>query len=443
MTPATNHRHTSSIALLGAIATTWLPVVLFLWLSSDPKTAPQAPAAVLVGAAVVATAYLFSRRQAWSLVLWVALVLSAAIGGLSLLGSGLSAPTSGPNAGPLEGVAVLMMLLLAFGFVGIAAAGIWFRPQIWSTMMLVIGIVNTALIVVAGSAGFRIATGQEIMLHLSDPAGKPVIGAAIRFERFGYGSGGAEFFDASGGPFHSDAEGVVRVPARRMRYKTRMTINKNGFREVTVTLDMQHSEYDKMRSYTLSTQETRAIATGAVPATETPLIPLCLSPISDAPSPKVVRLSLYSKHDLPKTVTPKSLDLKTGKFASDLSGDIELEYFSASNTRYRDQRLRLRGLNGVQLFLVSRNECLPTTTHTLYEHLYRIAPKSGYEQEVMIANPGNSPGPVVYVLAPDGNLHGRLCIEALGNAVDETPRYNGTLEINPSGRNLEWVKKND
>jgi hypothetical protein len=31
----------------------------------------------------------------------------------------------------------------------------------------------------------------------------------------------------------------------------------------------------------------------------------------------------------------------------------------------------------------------------------------------------------------------------LGDGVDETPRYNGTLEINPSGRNLEWVKKND
>jgi hypothetical protein len=443
MTPVNNHRPTSWIALLGAIAIPWLPVALFLWLASDPKTASKAPGAAFVGAAIVVAAYVFSRKQAWSLVLWVPLVLGAAVGGVFLLGSGLSTPTSGPNAGPLEGVAVLLILLIAVGLGGMVFAGAWFRPHNWSTTMLVIGTLNTALMFVAGSSGFSIATGQEIMLHLSDPAGRPVAGAAVRFERFGYGSSGAEVFDASGGPFHSDEEGVARIPSRRMRYKTRMTVSKEGFREITVTLDMQLAEHDRMRSYTVSTYETRAIATGAVPATDTPLIPLCLSPLSDAPTSKVVHLGLYSKHDLPETVTPKSLHLETGKFAGDLSGDIELEYFSASNTRYRDQRLRLRGLNGVQLYLVSRNECLPTTTHTLYEQLYRIAPQSGYGQEVIIANPGNSPGPVVYVHASDGKLHGRLCIEALGNAVDETPRYNGTLEINPSGRNLEWVKKND
>lgn len=443
MSPSNPYRPTSWIALLGAIVITWLPVALFLWLSSDPKTAFRAPCAALAGAAVVGATHLFSRKQAWSLVLWVPLILSAAGGGLTLLGAGLSTPTSGPNAGLLEGVAVLRMLLIAVGLGGVVFAGAWFRPHNWSTTMLVIGLLNTALIFVAGNSGFRISTGQEVMLHLSDPTGKPVAGAAVRFERFGYGSGGAEAFDASGGPFHSDEEGVARVPSRRMRYKTRMTVNKEGFREIAVTLDMHFSERARMRSYTVSTHETRAIATGTVPATYTPVIPLCLSPVSDAPTSKVVHFGLYSKHDLPKTVPPKSLHLKTGKFVSDLSGDIELEYFSASMTHYRDQRLRLRGLNGAQLYLVSQNECLPTTTHTRYEQLYRIAPQSGYNHEVIIANPGNSPGPVVYVRASDGKTHGRLCIEALGNGVDETPRYSGTLEINPSGRNLEWVKKND
>lgn len=430
------------MALLGAIAITWLPVALFLWLSSDPKTEPRAAGTALVGAAVGAVTYLFSRNQPWSLVLWLPLVLSAAVGCISLLGSGLSTPTSGPNAGPLEGVAVLLMLLLAAGFAGIAVAGSWFRPRSWSTTMLAIGFLNTALIFVTANSGFRIATDQEITLQLSDPAGKPLAGAAVRFERFGYGSGGAEVFDASGGPFHSDEEGVVQVPSRRMRFKTRMAINKEGFREITVTLHMQFSEHDKTRPYTLSTYETRTVATGAIPATDTPLIPLCLSPITDASSQQVVHFDLYSKHDLPKTVTPRSLDLETGKFAGDLTGDVELEYFSASNTRYRDQRLRIRGLNGVQLFLVSYNECLPTA-HTLYEQLYRIAPQSGYQQEVIISNPGNAPGPVVYVRASDGKLHGRLCLQALGDVVDETPRYSGTLEINPSGRTLEWVKRND
>ena len=106
-----------------------------------------------------------------------------------------------------------------------------------------------------------------------------------------------------------------------------MTINKEGFREITVTLHMQFSEHDKTRPYTLSTYETRTVATGAIPATDPPLIPLCLSPLTDAPSQQVVHFGLYSKHDLPKTVTPRSLDLETGKFAGDLTGDVELEIF--------------------------------------------------------------------------------------------------------------------
>lgn len=430
------------MALLGAIAITWLPVALVLWLASDLETASRVPGAAFAGAAIVVATYLFSRKQVWSLVLWVPLVLGAAVGGVFLLGSGLSTPTSGPNAGPLEGVSMLLMLLIAVGLGGVVFASAWFRPHNWSTTMLVIGLMNTALIFVVGGNGLRIATGQVIMLHLSDPTGEPVAGAAVRFERFGYGSGGTEVFDASGGPFHSDKEGVVRVPSRRMRYKTRMTVNKAGFREITLMLDMQFAEHDLMRSYTVSTYETRAIAIGTVPATDAPVIPLCLSPLSDVTTSKVVLFELYSKHDLPETVTPKSLDLATGKFIGDLSGDIALEYFSASKTRYRDQRLRIRGLNGGQLFLVSHNECLPTA-HTLYEKLYRVAPQSGYQQEIIIFNPGNSPVPVVYVRASDGKLHGRLCLQALGDGLVETPRYSGTLEINPSGRNLEWVKKND
>lgn len=359
-----------------------------------------------------------------------------------MLETGLATPTSGPNAGPLEGVAVLLMLLIAVGMGGVVFAGIWFRPQSWSTMMLVIGLLNTALIFVAGSSGFRIATGQEIRLHLNDPTGKPVAGTTVHFERFGYGSGGAEVFDASGGPFHSDKEGVARIPSRRMRYKTRMTVNKEGFREITVTLDMQLSEHSQSRSYTVSTYETRAIATGTIPATDIPVIHLCLSPLSDTPTSKVIRFNLYSKHDLPESVTPKSLDLETGKFASDLSGDIELEYFSASMSRYQDQRIRLRGLNGTALFLVSHNVCLPSA-QMLYEQLYRIAPLSGYQQEVTIDNPDSSSGPVVYVRAPNGKLYGRLIIGALGDGKSGIRRYRGALEINPSGRNLEWVKSGD
>ena len=437
MIPEKQIQHAPSNGLLGAIALSWLPVVLFLGLSADKETEPKAFGAAVAGAMIVIVIYGTSRKHAWSVILWVPLMLFAAIGALTLLGTGVSARMSGPSAAPLEGAAVLLMLLLAAGLGLFAMTGGLFPPKTSNGALLIIAGLNTALMLIAGSIE---VTVQVITLHLSDPSGRPIIDAEVRYERFGYGSGGSELFDASGGPFYSDNKGVVRIPSRRMRYKTLMMISKEGFREITVALDMQFSENDKSRNYSLSTPETPTIATGAVPASEPVLISLCLSPLSDTPSQAVIHFGLYSKRDMVDAIKPRSLDLETGKFASDLSGDIELEYFSATTTRFRDQRLRIRGLNGVQLFLVFHNECLPTM-HTHYEQVYRIAPRSGYQQEIIIENPGDSPGRVVYIRGAGGKLHGRLCLEALGDGVDEIPRYSGTLEINPSGRNLEWVKK--
>jgi hypothetical protein len=301
---------------------------------------------------------------------------------------------------------------------------------------------NTVLIFSAFIMGNRAFTRQEIILYLRDPSDRPISGAEVKYVRFGYGSEGAKVFDGRGGPFHSDEQGIVRVPSRRMRHETQMTVSKGGFREIEVTLGMQFSQKAKSRNYSLSTSETKAIAGGMVPASDPVIIPLFLSPLVDAPSTDTIRLDLNSKRDLPQNGSPRSLHLKTGKFAADLSGDLELEYFSATKTRFRDQRLRIGALNGVQLFLASQSEDLPSL-QTHYEQLYRIAPQSGYQKEEIIMEPGSSKKPVVYVRGADGKLYGRLCLEVLGDAIDEVPRYYGTLDINPSGRNLEWVKMDD
>lgn len=442
MTPEKPDQPAPWKGLLGAIALSWLPVVLFLSLAGNKATEPKAFGFAAAGAMLVVVVYVISRKHAWSAILWVPLMLFAAIGGLTLLGIGISTPTSGPSAAPLEGVAVLMMLLLAAGFGLIAMTGGLLRPKTWNASLLVIAGLNTALMAVATSSGYRGVTAQEILINLSDPSGSPVPGAAVKYERFGYGAGGSTVFDASGGPLYSDGEGVVRVPSRRMRYETRMRISKEGFREITVILGMQFSEHDKTRTFSISTVHTRAIASGVVPATDPVRLSLHLSPEADLPSPQVRHFGLYSKHDVQPDLPPKSLDLETGKFTADLTGDLGLEYYSATMNRFRDQRLRVRGLNGVQVCLVSRDLEI-SSPQSPYPHLYRIAPESGYQTEVIIENPGNSPGPCVYVRAADGKLHGRLCLEALGDGVNETPRYSGTLEINPSGRNLEWVKKSD
>jgi hypothetical protein len=441
MTPEKPDQPAPWKGLLGAIALSWLPVVLFLSLAANKATEPKAFGFAAAGAMLVVVVYVTSRKHAWSAILWVPLMLFAGIGGPSLLGTGFSTPTSGPSAGPLEGVAVLIMLLLAAGFGLMATTGILVRPKTWNSTMLVTAGLNSALMFVVGSSGYHEVTRQDIIVHLSDPSGRPISGTSVEFEIYALNQSQTSSL-VSRGIRYSDNDGVARIPTRDVGLETRMKIFKGGCRQIELEIKAETSKQSKTRDFVLSTYETPAIHSGTLPSTEPFLVALALPSDLDAPSSKVRHVSLYSKHDLSQTVRPKSLDLETGKFAADLSGDLELEYFSAKRTRFRDQQLRIRGLNGVELFLASHNECLPTA-HTLYEQLYRVAPQSGYRQEVIISNPGNSPGPVVYIRASDGKLHGRLCLEALGDGVDETPRYNGTLEINPSGRNLEWVKKND
>lgn len=435
MTPEKPDQPAPWKGLLGAIALSWLPVVLFLSLAANKATEPKAFGFAAAGAMLVVVVYVTSRKHAWSAILWVPLMLFAGIGGLALLGTGFSTPTSGPSAGPLEGVAVLIMLLLVVGFGVIVLLGGTLRPKSWAPMMLVIGLLNAALIAVASSRGSRAVTGDAIIIELRDPSGKAVTEASLKYLRYGYGSGGAEVFDESGGPIFSDEAGVVQVPSRRMRYKTVMTISKRGFRDVSLTVGMQFSKSDKTRTVLLSTVENRASAWGSVETSEPVRLKLYLSPVADAPSPEARHFSLHSKQDVPSDVVPKSLDLTTGKFRTDLSGDLGLDYFSATGTRFSDQRLRIRGLNGAQVILVENGDSRMISDLS-YEETYGFAPQEGYQNEVLIERPGNSGGPAVYIRAADGRTHGRLHLEALGDGMDETPRYFGTLVINPSGRNF-------
>lgn len=440
MAPETETQPIRWTALIAAIALSWLPAVLFIAFSASKDTESQAMAAAAMGAAVVIVTYLLSRQHAWSLILCVPSVLFALVGSLGMFVQGLSQSTSGPSAAPLEGVAVLFMLIIAAGLGALVLACGLFRPKAWSVSMLSVGTVNTALMFVVCKQGYSEATSQQIIVQLRDPSGKPVAGAAVRYDRYGYGAEGKHVFDGCGGPIYSDETGLVKVPSRRGRYETNMKISKNGFRDITVKMDMQLSEFDQTRGIVISTYESRAVASGAIPAIESLHLPLYLSPTSDVPSSEVQRFSPRSRSDLSRDTKPQSLDLETGKFTSDLSGDLQLEYFSETMTRFRDQRLRIRGLKGTLVFLVEHPKH-QMISDLSYEGSYRFAPNEGYQTEIVIKNPGDSPGPAVYVRAADGRMHGLLNINALGDAIDEVPRYSGTLLINPSGRHLEYASK--
>jgi hypothetical protein len=185
------------MAIIAAIALSWLPTVLFIAFSANKDTESQAMAAAAMGAAVVIVAHLLSRQHAWTLILWVPLVLFAIVGSMVMLGQGLSLSTSGPSAGALEGVAVLMMLMIAASLGAMALVGGMLRPKAWSLAMLLIGTLNTLLMFVACSSGYRAATSQQIIIQLHDPSGAPLVGAAVTFERYGCGAEGKHVFDES------------------------------------------------------------------------------------------------------------------------------------------------------------------------------------------------------------------------------------------------------
>jgi hypothetical protein len=199
---------------------------------------------------------------------------------------------------------------------------------------------------------------------------------------------------------------------------------------------MQFNESDKHRRFVLSTRRTRAIAQGKLPATDPVHANVSLASATDEPHPAVERFGLYSKTDVGDAV-PRFLDIETGKFSANQAGDLELEAFAEFTGDRWETRLRITGLNGTQVLQVPHESSL-TEPLTPFEHLYRIAPESGYASETIVIRPGDTPGPTIYIRARDGHLHGRMELNAQGNGRDPKVRYSGSLAISKAGdRRLE------
>lgn len=419
-------------ATLAAIALSWVPTLLFLGLSSRQAWESLALPASALGLLALVSVYSFSRHKHWSGILWLPLVLGLGMGGFAALMGFLSTSShAGPSAAPLDGVASLILLVLFVGAVAAAVTGGFLRPKSLPTPILVLGLLNAGLMFILTTAGHRGVHSLEMHLHLRDPSGKPLAGVAVDFVREGYGNEGKRVLDTSGGPIHSDETGLVKIPTLRGRYETSLTLKRSGFRPIKAVVEMPYSQPLPERFW-FSTDETRAISGGAILPGGNPSFTLFLSPTSHIPSPAVQRYNLRSRSDLAREVMPQSLDLDTGKFLPDLSGDLALEFFSATITRYRDQKIRLRGLGGTQLQVPSE-----TTTDLepleLYERTYRFAPKDHYLEEVTLESQKGT----VFIRGADGKRHALLFLEGLGDGVQEVPRYTGSLVVNPDGRHLE------
>ena len=376
-----------------------------------------------------------SRASDWIAFIWIPITLCIFAGAIGFLGGLEAAGTHGPDTGAGEASAIVLMLGLLAILAGFGFAAFWFRPREFPTPAILVGaLLNTAACGIVMTHLDRHVTRQEIALHILDRDGKPVPGASVHYQRFGYGSDGSTVFDDEGGPILSDSSGVAIIPSRQMRYETRATISKPGHRDLLFKLDMQFSQHDQTRNVVLSTRETEAIAQGSVPATNPVEITVYLPSASDAPDPMTKRIGLYSKRDLGEQPA-RFLDLATGKFTVDRPADLMLELSSAIGGSYSDRRLRIVGLNGIELLMLPSKAKFDGAGST-YEQIFRIAPTHGYQSEITIEEESYTNGYVVYVRSADRKRHARLHLDAAGNLSGEDARYSGELFINSSGSRL-------
>ncbi len=99
------------------------------------------------------------------------------------------------------------------------------------------------------------------------------------------------------------------------------------------------------------------------------------------------------------------LDLQTGKFTNAPSGDLEFEAFFEMEGKYERKRLRVTGLNGAGVLQVPPRISLVGTISP-YEHVYLVAPETGYAPTTIIQRPGDSPEPnITFALVMDDYTH--------------------------------------
>lgn len=375
------------------------------------------------------------RGSDWATFIWVPMALCIFAGAIGSLGGLGGTGSHGPNTGPGEATAIVFLLGLLVILAGLGFAAFWFRPRVFPIpTILISALLNAAACGIVTSRVDRHVTRQDIVLHILDRDGHPVAGASVRYQRYGYGSGGSTVFDDEGGPILSDSSGVVIIPSRQMRYETRVTIFKPEYRDLLLTLEMQFNKNDKKRKVVISTRETKGVAGWNVPATNPVEVTVYLPPASDARDSMTKRIGLYSKRDVGEQ-SAKYLDLSTGKFTVDQSADLKLELSLAIGGDFSNRRLRIIGLNGFELLMLPSKTTFDGVSST-YEQIFRIAPTHGYQSEITLEGESYRNGHIIYFRTTDRKLHGRLHLDAQGDLSGQDARYSGDLFINSSGSRL-------
>jgi hypothetical protein len=432
--------------IASALAVWWLGTAIFVWLAKDNERLVPGGMPFILGAAAALLIVCFRfRENELVFLIWFPLAVISAVLCLGMLNAILAELpyTGGPNAAPLEGVAMffgLGILAAALVTLGLCVAS---YPKRHSIPIVLLAVANTAAVASTVWLHNETESRQLVTIMILDRTLKPLSGVEVHYAVYGYGPGGTRPYRPSvrGGPIFSGPDGRVILRSKRMRHELDAAFEKSGYQPININLGMQYDKYNPVRSLRIGLgsmgSKTHPIAWANVPAAE-PMEFVVYLPTDD-------QSQSLQHYDLQTTINREGysrryLDLETREFTGDPRSDLRFDFFEEKDTQgYRRGRLRITGLNGTMITQVPFYVTL-TEPPSSFDTVMQWAPEQGYEESIIIREPGSSPGPSVYVRWKDGTRYARLTLTGYCNLHLDEPKegfVRAKLIVNPSGsRNL-------
>jgi hypothetical protein len=432
----------SFLSIVVANSVWWLVPIAVLLISPKADALPLVLSLLFAVSLVVAIPVCAQcRNSVWIVSIWV----PAFVG--SVLGAGkLWLASAVASSLMFGGEAALIIGGIALALSVAAVLCLVFHPRLGDNSgvamaLSALAIANMgAISYVTHEVSFKV-NRQDIIVHVIDPKGLPILGAAVTYKVYGYGERGGRTSepDITGGPIKSDENGIVRFRSLGMRHEVDGVIAKTGFRQISFNVGMQFDKSEAVRDLKISTPESGIIAESSVPSKESVEFSIYLPPKEDAPG----EIQCIDAHTGLSGTGKLScfLNVETGKFSKAASGDLE---FEASFKRDGDSRLTLlqvTGINGSSVMQFAW-PILLSGSLSPYEAVYLIAPESGYMTTLTVNESGNEP--TFYVRGQDGRSFARVVVNLMVHgqamyAVEDKPwsaNMDAKIYKNPNGSRL-------
>ena len=373
----------------------------------------------LVASSVVSAA---NRTKKWFVLFWMPPAGIAVLLCLSGINQVIQeAGTMPGNMAPLAGVALLIGMGAMAILLGATLLLIFLRPKQFPRILTAVALCNTIAIAFAASRTDYQANKQEVTIHILDFNGQPIQGATLKYDRIGYGPGGKDVPEGSGVPIISDAQGIVRPHLRSMRNELKGMIHHPQYQQVSFTLGMQYSKWDLTRHFAIGTESRPNIVYGSIPVKEPLAGYIYLPPRYDTNTHNQILNKKASTTLVVDSDDKSFLNVETGLFGSSPEGHLRFELYFEADGQYERARLKVYALDGVGIQMLPPN--LSFSEPMQYpERLFEIAPHDGYMKQVAIMEPGNSPGPKLFVSTRDNTMCYMLTVDLYTDRTAKTGR---------------------